>query len=231
LAGTSPYNQPDLLPDSICGGGLAQHASTGACSALLQFSGPSLLACIRVNVPGRCGRIARAGSWSPSRNRLSNPRHTRFMAEPHEGKGSVALVDQAPIVTAPGVVVEIIRDSHAPPHVHQHGYNPVRTSMTAIKYRSGRCGRLEYFNREADRRFMPLWLLLHGCPSSSHMFRISSRFLPSLPPRRSLLPVFGQSEIPARTQFHLHFDHNRPAFIVPFYRSCRPEHALRSMFP
>jgi pimeloyl-ACP methyl ester carboxylesterase len=64
------------------------------------------------------------------------------------------------------------------------------------------------FYREAGDRSLPTLLLLHGFPSSSHMFRdliplLADRFHVVAPD----LPGFGQSAMPSREAFAYTFDH------------------------
>jgi pimeloyl-ACP methyl ester carboxylesterase len=65
----------------------------------------------------------------------------------------------------------------------------------------------EIFYREAGEPTKPTLLLLHGFPSSSHMFR---DFMPLLADRFHLIapdiPGFGQSEAPSRAKFSYTFD-------------------------
>jgi pimeloyl-ACP methyl ester carboxylesterase len=79
--------------------------------------------------------------------------------------------------------------------------------MTAIKYRSTDVDGLNIFYREAGATNAPALLLLHGFPSASHMFR---DLIPLLADRFHIvapdLPGFGQSDMPARTNFTYTFD-------------------------
>jgi pimeloyl-ACP methyl ester carboxylesterase len=80
--------------------------------------------------------------------------------------------------------------------------------MTAIKYRTADVDGFNVFHREAGAADAPVILLLHGFPSSSHMFRdliplLADRFRVVAPDR----PGFGLSDMPSRTQFAYTFDH------------------------
>jgi pimeloyl-ACP methyl ester carboxylesterase len=79
--------------------------------------------------------------------------------------------------------------------------------MTAIKYRSADVDGLKIFYREAGAANRPALLLLHGFPSAGHMFR---DLIPHLADRFHIvapdLPGFGQSDMPARSDFTYTFD-------------------------
>jgi pimeloyl-ACP methyl ester carboxylesterase len=79
--------------------------------------------------------------------------------------------------------------------------------MTAIKYRSADVDGLKVFYREAGAADAPVLLLLHGFPSAGHMFR---DLIPHLADRFHIvapdLPGFGQSDMPARSDFTYTFD-------------------------
>jgi pimeloyl-ACP methyl ester carboxylesterase len=74
--------------------------------------------------------------------------------------------------------------------------------MTAISYYAANVDGLKIFYREAGQRDAPTLLLLHGFPTSSHMFRdliplLADRFHVVAPD----LPGFGQSDMPSREAF------------------------------
>ncbi|WP_321956213.1 alpha/beta fold hydrolase [Paraburkholderia bannensis] len=79
--------------------------------------------------------------------------------------------------------------------------------MTRITYQTADVDGFEVFYREAGDRSNPTLLLLHGFPSSSHMYRdliplLAERFHVVAPD----LPGFGLSAQPPRSQFAYTFD-------------------------
>jgi pimeloyl-ACP methyl ester carboxylesterase len=79
--------------------------------------------------------------------------------------------------------------------------------MATIKYRAADVDGFKVFYREAGVATAPKLLLLHGFPSSSHMFR---DLIPRLADRFHIvapdLPGFGQSDMPSREKFKYTFD-------------------------
>lgn len=79
--------------------------------------------------------------------------------------------------------------------------------MTQPSYRTVNVDGVEVFYREAGSRSKPTLLLLHGFPTSSHMFR---DLIPLLADRFHLvapdLPGFGQTKAPPRGAFDYTFD-------------------------
>ena len=79
--------------------------------------------------------------------------------------------------------------------------------MSRTAYRTANADGLDVFYREAGRVGAPKLLLLHGFPTSSHMFRdliplLSDRFHIVAPD----LPGFGRSAMPPRDTFTYSFD-------------------------
>ncbi|WP_027035824.1 alpha/beta fold hydrolase [Mesorhizobium ciceri] len=79
--------------------------------------------------------------------------------------------------------------------------------MTAITYHTTDVDGFKIFYREAGAPDAPKLLLLHGFPSSSHMFR---DLIPLLADRFHIvapdLPGFGRSDMPMRDEFAYTFD-------------------------
>src|SRR3954452_20605993 len=79
--------------------------------------------------------------------------------------------------------------------------------MAAITYRTVDVDGLKLFYREAGPKDAPTLLLLHGFPTSGHMFR---DLIPQLAERFHIvapdLPGFGKSDMPCRDQFNYTFD-------------------------
>jgi pimeloyl-ACP methyl ester carboxylesterase len=80
--------------------------------------------------------------------------------------------------------------------------------MKTLHYRTLDVDGLQVFYREAGTAGAPKLLLLHGFPSSGHMFR---DLIPRLADRFHIiapdLPGFGQTQMPPRSQFRYSFDH------------------------
>lgn len=79
--------------------------------------------------------------------------------------------------------------------------------MSAVKYQTADVDGSKVFYREAGPSDAPKLLLLHGFPTSSHMFRT---LIPRLADRFHIiapdLPGFGQSDMPGRDTFTYTFD-------------------------
>ena len=77
----------------------------------------------------------------------------------------------------------------------------------SISYRSAKVDDLEIFYREAGSKDKPTVLLLHGFPTSSHMFR---NLIPILAKQYHVIapdyPGFGQSSMPLVSAFEYSFD-------------------------
>ena len=85
---------------------------------------------------------------------------------------------------------------------------PSLDEMRRTRHRFLNVDGLKIFYREAGADTSPTLLLLHGFPTSSHMFR---NLIPALADDYHVvapdLPGFGFSEAPDRAQFRYTFDH------------------------
>jgi pimeloyl-ACP methyl ester carboxylesterase len=80
--------------------------------------------------------------------------------------------------------------------------------LPRVFYRTEKVDGLDIFYREAGPQDAPAVVLLHGFPSSSHMFR---NLIPLLATRYHVIapdyPGFGYSDAPAASEFGYTFDH------------------------
>jgi pimeloyl-ACP methyl ester carboxylesterase len=94
------------------------------------------------------------------------------------------------VILAPGIV----------------GAQPQRADVFATRYRTATLDGIDIFYREAGAVDAPAILLLHGFPTSSHMFR---NLIPALAPRYRVIapdyPAFGHSARPDRDGFKYTF--------------------------
>ncbi len=79
--------------------------------------------------------------------------------------------------------------------------------MTKVTFHTAQIGNLEIFYRQAGHKAAPVLLLLHGFPSSSHMYRdLIPAFSDNYRVVAPDLPGFGFSEAPDRATFNYTFD-------------------------
>ncbi len=87
-------------------------------------------------------------------------------------------------------------------------FSPSMAAEPLTHYRTVTVGDIKVFYREAGDPKKPVLLLLHGFPTSSHMFR---NLIPLLADRYHVIapdyPGFGFSDAPDRTQFKYTFEH------------------------
>jgi pimeloyl-ACP methyl ester carboxylesterase len=86
------------------------------------------------------------------------------------------------------------------------GADERRPKIRVVHYETATVGGVEVFYRDAGPRNGPVFLLLHGFPTSSHMFR---NLIPLLADRYRVIapdyPGFGQSAMPDRKTFAFSF--------------------------
>lgn len=84
---------------------------------------------------------------------------------------------------------------------------PAVTAPTRIQYHKADVDGIDVFYRDAGPLDAPVLLLLHGFPTSSHMFR---NLIPQLADKYRVIapdyPGFGQSAMPERSEFAYTFD-------------------------
>jgi pimeloyl-ACP methyl ester carboxylesterase len=95
--------------------------------------------------------------------------------------------------------------SAAPP---ERSHSPITTTAAVeVQYKTVRIDGLDVFYREAGPSDAPVVLLLHGFPTSSHMFR---NLIPALADKFRLVapdyPGFGNSSMPTVDEFDYTFD-------------------------
>lgn len=95
---------------------------------------------------------------------------------------------------------------HTKPRQQAVATQPVRTDLT-VRYQTVQIDGLDIFYREAGPKNAPTILLLHGFPTSSHMFR---NLIPKLAQKYHVVapdyPGFGNSSAPSVDEFEYTFD-------------------------
>ncbi len=88
-----------------------------------------------------------------------------------------------------------------------HAQPPAEKASPIVSYKFAKVDGLDIFYREAGDTSKPTILLLHGFPTSSQMFR---NLIPQLADKYHVIapdyPGFGQSSMPAITEFEYSFD-------------------------
>jgi pimeloyl-ACP methyl ester carboxylesterase len=104
------------------------------------------------------------------------------------------------LLTVPAALPAAPATASAQPHV-------VRADAAVTRYRTAKVDGVEIFYREAGPADAPVLVLLHGFPTSSHMFR---NLIPALGDRYRVIapdyPAFGQSGVPDRKAFRYTFE-------------------------
>jgi pimeloyl-ACP methyl ester carboxylesterase len=99
------------LPDNAFAEAFAQHASTEEHAVLAAVQRPIAAACISVKVGRPLWKDRPTWFLLAEQDRMINPDTQRFMAERMKARVRSQPVDHTPGVTAPGVVVDVIRDA------------------------------------------------------------------------------------------------------------------------
>jgi pimeloyl-ACP methyl ester carboxylesterase len=89
-----------------------------------------------------------------------------------------------------------------------HAAPAAASDAPTVAYRTVKIENVDIFYREAGPKDAPLLILLHGFPTSSHMYR---KLIPLLADRYHVIapdyPGFGKSGMPGRQAFTYSFDH------------------------
>jgi pimeloyl-ACP methyl ester carboxylesterase len=92
--------------------------------------------------------------------------------------------------------------------VESLGAQEVADAIASVRYNTTEIDGISVFYREAGSRENPTVVLLHGFPTSSHMFR---ELIPALADEYHVVapdyPGFGQSDMPSVDDFEYTFDH------------------------
>jgi pimeloyl-ACP methyl ester carboxylesterase len=99
------------LPEEAFATAFAQNASADQRAVLAAVQRPISLKCITVPVGRPLWRDVPSWFLVAEGDRMIAPQTQRYMAERMKAKTSAHAVDHVPIVTAPGAVVDIIRDA------------------------------------------------------------------------------------------------------------------------
>ena len=111
-----------------------------------------------------------------------------------------------------GVVASVLIAGRTPAAIEADdgvsaGSAGARTNDTGVRYRTVKVDGLDIFYREAGPPDAPAVLLLHGFPTSSHMFR---NLIPALSDKWRVIapdyPGFGNSSMPSVDEFEYTFD-------------------------
>jgi pimeloyl-ACP methyl ester carboxylesterase len=99
------------LPDHAFAEAFAQHASAEEQTVLAAVQRPIAASCIGVAMGRPLWRDRPSWFLVAEQDRMINPDTQRFMAARMKAKLRSHAVDHAPIVTAPGVVIDIVREA------------------------------------------------------------------------------------------------------------------------
>ena len=106
------------------------------------------------------------------------------------------------------LALTVLASATVPGAALAHANGTVQATAIVTHYRSATVDGVSIFYREAGPADAPVILLLHGFPTSSHMFR---NLIPTLADRYHVIapdyPGFGGSAMPDHTQFSYTFGH------------------------
>ncbi len=113
----------------------------------------------------------------------------------------------AALANAVALKLQLMAKRLAANYISNEFYKPAKSNLMTT-YQTISIDGLDIFYREAGSRDNPTILLLHGFPTSSHMFR---NLMPALADRFHLVapdyPGYGNSSMPTVSEFDYTFDH------------------------
>jgi pimeloyl-ACP methyl ester carboxylesterase len=139
-------------------------------------------------------------------DRMFSPKTQRFVAERMGAQVRSYDVDHAPQISSPATVVEFVLEAASA--LLSHTKNQIDNKENHMTtYQHATIEGHKIFYREAGSTTNPTIVLLHGFPSSSHMFR---ELIPQLASHFHVVAPdylgFGYSDAPAATHFQYNFD-------------------------
>ena len=114
----APQLAPDAhgliwMPAEGFAAAFAQHASPERAALFAAAQRPIALACIQESAPAPAWRTTPSWYLVAEEDRMISPVTQRYMAQRMGARTRAAKVDHTPLVTAPGVVIEVILDAVA----------------------------------------------------------------------------------------------------------------------
>jgi pimeloyl-ACP methyl ester carboxylesterase len=139
-------------------------------------------------------------------DRMFSPKTQRFVADRMGAQVRAHHVDHAPQISEPATVVEFVLEAASATLSHTNNrIDNRRNHMTTYQHAAIQSHKIFY--REAGSTTNPTIVLLHGFPSSSHMFR---ELIPQLASHFHVVAPdylgFGYTDAPAATDFQYTFD-------------------------
>ena len=99
------------MPQEAFGAAFSQHASPERAELFAATQRPIAVACIQEKAPKPAWKVKPSWYLVAEEDRMINPTTQLFMAERMGARIRSEKVDHAPLVTAPGVVIEMILDA------------------------------------------------------------------------------------------------------------------------
>jgi pimeloyl-ACP methyl ester carboxylesterase len=210
----APHLEPDghgllWMSDEGMKNAVAHRATAEQNSIATATQRPIAMKCLGEAVQTPAWRTKRSWYLLAEDDRMFSPQTQRFVAERMGAEVRSRNVDHAPQISEPATVVEFLLEAAdallAVDHSAANNQIDKETDMTTYKHATLQGHKIFY--REAGSATNPTIVLLHGFPSSSHMFR---ELIPLLAGNFHVVAPdylgFGYSDAPAATDFQYTFD-------------------------